>query len=66
MSNPNIAPIPLPDDERKDPATMDVDGETVLDPDTNDALVDSAEADRVASEEPTDAQDSTSHASEQS
>lgn len=66
MSNPNIVPIPLPDDERKDPATMDVDGETVLDPDANDALVDSAEADRVASEEPADSEEHTSQADERS
>ena len=50
MSNPIIPPVPpVPHDE--DPAgvpTREVDGEHVLDPDVDDALVDSAEADRVA------------------
>ncbi|MFK3678896.1 hypothetical protein ACI2IP_14285 [Microbacterium sp. NPDC090218] len=52
MSNPIIPPVPpIPHDD--DPAgvpTKDVDGELVLDPDVDDALIDSAEADRVAAE----------------
>jgi len=52
MSNPIIPPVPpIPHDD--DPAgvpTQDVDGERVLDPDVDDALIDSAEADRVAAE----------------
>lgn len=51
MSNPNIVPVPLPDDDRDDQATMDVDGDSVLAPDVDENLVDSAEADRLASEE---------------
>jgi hypothetical protein len=49
MSNPIIPPLPpiLHDDEADVP-TKDVDGERVLDPDADDALVDSAEADRIA------------------
>jgi hypothetical protein len=50
MSNPIIPPVPpIPHDD--DPAgvpTRDVDGDRVLDADVDDALVDSAEADRVA------------------
>ncbi|MFF1541820.1 hypothetical protein ACFVWL_17235 [Microbacterium sp. NPDC058269] len=50
MSNPVIPPVPpIPHDD--DPAgvpTRDVDGDRVLDADVDDALVDSAEADRVA------------------
>lgn len=53
MSNPNIVPLPLPDDDRDERATVDVDGETVLDPDFDDSQVDSASADRLASEEGT-------------
>lgn len=51
MSNPIIPPLPpiLHDDEADVP-TKDVDGERVLDPDADDALVDSAEADRIAAE----------------
>ncbi|MDQ0644277.1 hypothetical protein [Microbacterium murale] len=54
MSNPNIMPIPLPDDDRDDQAAMEVDGDAVLDPDIDASLVDSAEADRLASEEEAD------------
>ncbi|MFJ6531115.1 hypothetical protein [Microbacterium sp. NPDC091662] len=50
MSNPIIPPVPpIPHDD--DPGavpTREVDGERVLDPDVDDALIDSAEADRVA------------------
>ena len=51
MSNPIIPPVPpiLHDDEADIP-TKDVDGERVLDPDADDALIDSAEADRIAAE----------------
>lgn len=53
MSNPIIPPVPPlpPDDDPTDPTgvpTREVDGERLLDPDVDDALVDSAEADRVA------------------
>ncbi|MGW8483872.1 hypothetical protein ACWGJP_12115 [Microbacterium sp. NPDC055903] len=50
MSNPFPPPLPLPDDDRhvQDPATREVDGEEVLDPDTDPSGVDSAEADRLA------------------
>ncbi|MGO4487434.1 hypothetical protein [Microbacterium oxydans] len=51
MSNPIIPPVPpiRPDDDAAvGVPTRDVDGERVLDPDVDDALVDSAEADRVA------------------
>lgn len=49
MSNPIIPPVPpiLHDDEADVP-TKDVDGERVLDADADDALIDSAEADRIA------------------
>lgn len=49
MSNPIIPPVPpiLHDDEADVP-TKDVDGERVLDPDADGALIDSAEADRIA------------------
>lgn len=58
MSNPLIPPVPLPDDDRAaadgtaepgiDP-TVEEDGERTIDPDVDDAQIDSAEADRVAS-----------------
>ena len=51
MSNPNITPLPLPDDDREEQATMEVDGDAVLDPDIDESLIDSASADRLASEE---------------
>lgn len=57
MSNPNIFPVPLPDDDRQDETTVDVDGETVLDPDVDDRLLDSASADRMASGADTGAAD---------
>lgn len=54
MSNQPIpAPMPLGGADDAEVSTTDptreVDGETVLDPDANDELVDSAEADRLAS-----------------
>lgn len=49
MSNPNMASVPLPDDDRDEQATVEVGGDAALDPDMNDALVDSASADRMAS-----------------
>lgn len=56
MSNPIIPPVPpIPhDDDAAGVPTRDVDGERVLDPDVDDALVDSAEADRVAAGEDED------------
>lgn len=51
MSNPNMASVPLPDDDRDEQATVDVDGDAVLDPDVDERLVDSASADRLASRE---------------
>lgn len=52
MSNQPIpAPLPLGDDDTDVTAdgTREVDGDVVLDPDANDELVDSADADRLAS-----------------
>lgn len=60
MSNPAIPPLPLPDDDRvtadgatepgiDDPAITQSDGDRVLDSDLDDALIDSAAADRLAS-----------------
>ncbi|GAA4190344.1 hypothetical protein GCM10022219_07570 [Microbacterium oryzae] len=49
MSNPFPAQFPLPGDRSDDDLpTTETDGETVLDPDANDDLVDSADADRLA------------------
>ncbi|WP_404438310.1 hypothetical protein LG322_04275 [Microbacterium aerolatum] len=58
MSNPLIPPVPLPDDDRAaadgtaepeiDP-TVEEDGERTVDPDVDDAQIDSADADRLAS-----------------
>lgn len=49
MSNPFPLVPPLPDGEEPEGVpTRDADGERVLDPDVDDALVDSAEADRLA------------------
>jgi hypothetical protein len=49
MSNPTFPPLPPRDDDDLDGVpTREVDGERVLDPDIDDALVDSAEADRLA------------------
>lgn len=58
MSNPIIPPLPLPDDDRLtgegaaepgvDP-TVERDGERIIDPDIDERLIDSAEADRSAS-----------------
>ncbi|WP_435745474.1 hypothetical protein [Microbacterium sp. PMB16] len=50
MSNPIPPVVPFPDgDEPEGVPTKVVDGEHVPDTDIDDALVDSAEADRVAS-----------------
>lgn len=51
MSNNHIQPFPLvPEGEaRAETGEMEVDGETRLDPDIDEALVNSAEADRIAS-----------------
>jgi hypothetical protein len=59
MSNPIIPPVPpVPHDaDADDVPTRDVDGERVLDPDVDDDLVDSAEADRVAAGADEDATD---------
>lgn len=51
MSNPNFTSVPLPDDDRDEQATVEVDGDAVLDPDVDENRIDSAEADRLASEE---------------
>ena len=51
MSNQFPPPLPGRDDDALDPAddpTKEVDGDRVLDPDANEDLVDSAEADRLA------------------
>ena len=51
MSNPTPPLVPpFPDDEPDDVATRDVDGEQVLDPDADPDAIDSAEADRLASQ----------------
>ena len=55
MSNPFPPALPLPDDDRDadipadDIGTTEVDGERRLDPDIDDGMLDSAEADRLAS-----------------
>lgn len=50
--NSSIPPsIPPLGDEQAGISTTDLDGDEVLDPDANDDLTDSAEADRVAAEE---------------
>lgn len=52
MSNPNIPPVPVPrDDDQDGLVTTEADGETILDPDVDDDLVDSASADRLAAGE---------------
>ncbi|QNA92832.1 MULTISPECIES: hypothetical protein [unclassified Microbacterium] len=49
MSNPLIPPVPPVSTGGNDEVpTREVDGERVLDQDVDDALIDSAEADRVA------------------
>ena len=59
MSNPFITPLPLPDDDRvtgegtaepgiDESATVERDGERMIDPDIDDSQVDSAAADRLA------------------
>jgi len=54
-NNPPFPPLAGDDDESAeitgDDATVEVDGERTLDPDANDDLIDSAEADRIAAEE---------------
>ena len=53
MTNNNFAPIPplVPrDDDDLEQATIDRDGEVVLDPDVDDDLIDSADADRLAAD----------------
>ncbi|MDT0157429.1 hypothetical protein Q9R19_07325 [Microbacterium sp. ARD32] len=59
MSNPTPAYLPEdPDfDDQPDPATREVDGEEVLDPDADPDLIDSAEADRLAAEDDADETD---------
>lgn len=61
MSNPIVPPLPLPDDDRvpdadrvSDPATVEAEGERVLDPDLDPDQVDSAAADRLAAEQEPD------------
>lgn len=58
MSNPLIPPVPLPDDDRTDAAEgaeptdsaiVEQDGDRTVDPDADPDLIDSAEADRLAS-----------------
>ncbi|UJP11510.1 hypothetical protein L2X99_08455 [Microbacterium sp. KUDC0406] len=47
----NSTPIlPLPDEPDEGDATMAEDGKRTLDPDAADELIDSADADRIASE----------------
>ncbi|MEU4015544.1 hypothetical protein AB0E56_09775 [Microbacterium sp. NPDC028030] len=56
MSNPIIPPVPpVPAGDDDDVPTREVDGERVLDQDVDDALIDSAEADRVAAGDDEDA-----------
>ena len=53
MTNNNFAPIPplVPrDDDDLGQATIERDGEVVLDPDVDDDLIDSADADRLAAD----------------
>ena len=54
MSKPTPPLVPLPDDDHCDVPTREVDGDETLDTDIDDALVDSAEADRAASTEGAD------------
>jgi len=57
MSN-NTPILPVPgDDDADDPVTKEVDGEQTLDPDADDDLVDSADADRLAVQADDDADD---------
>ncbi|MFC9984986.1 hypothetical protein ACFU0W_08800 [Microbacterium keratanolyticum] len=49
MSNPMVPPMPLPDgDDGIDATVTDEQGNERIDPDVNDDLIDSAEADRAA------------------
>jgi hypothetical protein len=49
MSN-NTPLLPLPEDDDAEGATIEVDGERRLDPDADDDLIDSADADVLAAE----------------
>lgn len=51
---PPAAPPPRNEGRGEEPGIRDVDGEEVLDTDVDDRLIDSAEADRLAAEEPRD------------
>lgn len=56
MSNPTpIVPAGDGLDDSDSPATREVDGEEVLDADANDDLIDSADADHLASTDPDEA-----------
>jgi hypothetical protein len=58
MSNPIPPVVPFPDDDNPEGVpTKDVDGEQVVDTEIDDALVDSAEADRVAADADVDEND---------
>ncbi|WP_375385734.1 hypothetical protein [uncultured Microbacterium sp.] len=51
----NVVPIvPLPLPESDDPPTREVDGDEIVDADANDDLINSADADELASQEPAD------------
>lgn len=55
MSNPAVPPLPWSDDDpAEDHITRGPDGETVVDPDLNEDLINSAEADRLATREDDD------------
>ena len=56
MSHPYPPAVPPPSNQGRadEPGIRDVDGEEALDPDVDDRLIDSAEADRLAAEEPRD------------
>ncbi|MDR6200241.1 hypothetical protein QE374_002150 [Microbacterium sp. SORGH_AS428] len=52
MSNNTFPPpVPLPGDGEREQPTREVDGEDVLDPDLDADRIDSADADRIASQE---------------
>lgn len=53
MTTNSLPPIvPRPDDDAATNATKEVDGDEVLDADANDDLIDSADADRLATTDP--------------
>ncbi|WP_191621829.1 hypothetical protein [Microbacterium caowuchunii] len=55
MTNNSFIPqVPLGDGDATEDAVREVDGDEVLDQDIDDNQVDSAEADRLAAEAPTD------------